>query len=72
MNPQRPFKRSYWAAPGQFLAGCYPGDISPEIMNIKLEGLVRAGVTLVVNLMEAMETDHAGRPFINYQLPLGK
>ena len=26
MNSQRPFERSYWAAPGQLLAGCYPGE----------------------------------------------
>jgi len=67
---QRPFERSYWAAPGQLLAGCYPGDLNPEAMSGKLEGLIRAGVTLVVNLMETTEVDHAGRPFIDYQLPL--
>jgi len=39
-------------------------------MSAKLDGLVQAGVTLVVNLMEAMEVDHAGHPFIDYRLPL--
>src|ERR1700734_2418094 len=67
MNTLRPFERSYWAVPGQLLAGCYPGDIHPEAMNAKLEGLVRAQVSLVVNLMEQTEVDHSGRPFIEYQ-----
>jgi hypothetical protein len=70
MNPERPFERSYWAVPGQLLAGCYPGDLNPELMEAKLDGLIRAGVSLVVNLMEETETDHAGRPFIDYKLPL--
>ena len=69
MNTLRPFERSYWAVPGQLLAGCYPGDILPKPMNAKLEGLVHAEVSLVVNLMEQTEVDHSGRPFIDYQLP---
>jgi Dual specificity phosphatase, catalytic domain len=72
MNSQRPFERSYWAVPGQLLAGCYPGDLNSEAMSAKLEGLVRVGVTLVVNLMESMEVDHAGHPFVDYRLPLEK
>ncbi len=70
MNAQRPFERSYWAVPGKLLAGCYPGDIHPESMTAKLQGLVESGVSLVVNLMEPTETDHSGRPFIGYESPL--
>ena len=72
MNSQRPFERSYWAAPGQLLAGCYPGDLNPQAMTAKLEGLVQAEVTLVINLMEQMEVDHAGHRFIDYRIPLEK
>jgi protein tyrosine/serine phosphatase len=32
----------------------------------KLSGLVRAGVTLVVNLMEAEETNYQGQAFVDY------
>jgi hypothetical protein len=67
--PPIPFTRSYWAVPGKLLAGCYPGDINPKSMEARIEGLVRCGVTLVVNLMEEDETDHIGRPFLPY-LPL--
>jgi hypothetical protein len=70
MKFERPFERSYWAVPKQLLAGCYPGDTNPDLMQAKLEGLVRAEVSLVVNLMEQMEVDRAGRPFEDYQLPL--
>ncbi len=61
-----PFQRSYWAVPGQLLAGCYPGSLDPAQMDEKLSGLVQAGVTMVVNLMEEMETDHFGNTFHDY------
>lgn len=64
MNP--PFLRSYWAVPGQLLAGCYPGDLDPTQRDAKLRGLLTAGVTLIVNLMEETETDHSGNPFEDY------
>lgn len=64
MNP--PFPRSYWAIPGQILAGCYPGDLDAAQMDVKLDALLRSGVTLVVNLMEESETDHFGNPFQDY------
>ena len=62
----RPFHRSYWALPGQLVAGCYPGHPDSARRDEKLAGLVRAGVTLVVNLMEADEKDHQGRAFAGY------
>lgn len=65
MNP--PFHRSYWAIPGKLLAGCYLGDLKPAEMDAKLNGLIDAGVTLIVNLMEETETDHSGNPFKSYE-----
>ncbi len=65
MNP--PFHRSYWAIPGKLLAGCYPGDLKPADMDAKLNALIDADVTLVVNLMEKTETDHSGNPFKCYE-----
>ncbi len=41
-------------------------------MDQKLAGLIRAKVTLVVNLMEENETDHLGHPFFNYSSLLNK
>ncbi len=70
MINEKPFTRSYWVIPGKFLAGCYPGDKHPKQMETKLLGLVRAGVTRVINLMEADETDHSGQPFMDYATPL--
>jgi len=66
MNTERPFQRSYWAIPEQLLGGCYPGDQDSEEMKRKLAGLVGAGVTLVINLMEEQETNRAGQPFVDY------
>ncbi len=61
-----PFERSYWVAPGQLLAGCYPGDLDPALARQKLGRLLDCGVRLVVNLMEPDEVDHLGRPFADY------
>jgi hypothetical protein len=67
MLSQLPFARSYWAVPGQILAGFYPGDRDPVVALNKLNALLDCGVTHICSLMESTETDHAGRPFHNYQ-----
>lgn len=63
---QLPFSRSYIAAPGRLLAGCYPGDPAPNQAQMKLEGLVRCGVGLVINLMEPDEVNYSGERFVDY------
>jgi hypothetical protein len=68
--PIIPFERAYWAAQGRLLAGCYPGDVNPEKARRKLKGLIDCGVDRVVNLMEAAEVDHNGKPFVDYRTPL--
>lgn len=65
-----PFSQSYWVRPGVFLAGCYPGAPDKAEMTGKLEGLTDLNISLVVNLMEADEVDHAGRPFVSYEAEL--
>lgn len=65
-EPPVPFTRAYWVRPGQLLAGFYPGDTAPAIADQKLQGLIRCGVSTVINLMEATETDHSGKPFAEY------
>ncbi len=64
--PEPPFARSYWAVPGQILAGFYPGDRDPVVALNKLNALLECGVTHVCNLMERTEVDHAGRRFEYY------
>lgn len=67
-NAGTPFpNHSYWVVPGKFLAGYYPGDTDPQVMDVKLNALLDCGVTAVINLMEADETDHFGRFFVPYQ-----
>src|SRR6478735_8945932 len=65
--PQPPFARSYWAVPGQILAGFYPGDRDPLVALNKLNALLECGVTHVCSLMESTEKDHAGRCFRDYR-----
>lgn len=62
-----PFERSYWVVPGKLLAGCYPGDGGAEQENMKLKGLVKAGIRYVVNLMVEDEVNHLGQPFKPYE-----
>ena len=57
MNPDVPFRYSYWAVPGKILAGCCPGTIDPGTIQEQLSALLEAGITLVVNLMEVPETE---------------
>lgn len=62
-----PFVRSYWVAPGQLLAGYYPGDEDPCIAREKLGRLLDVGIRCIVNLMEEDELDHEGLPFTSYE-----
>jgi hypothetical protein len=65
-----PFPRSYWVEPGRVLAGCYPGDKDQDVAAIKLNCLIEAGVSRVINLMEADEVDHDGQSFVAYEARL--
>jgi len=71
-SPAVPFARSYWVVPGKFLAGYYPGDISPLEMERKLRGLISTGIRYVINLMEEAEHDWYGGLFVPYQHHLEK
>lgn len=64
-----PFARSYWVLPRQLLGGLYPGDRDDAVTAGKLNALLDCGVTHIINLMQAAEGDHAGRPFISYVQP---
>ena len=70
MNPKLPFKYCYWAVPGKILAGCCPGTIDPSMAHEQLTELVDAGVTLVVNLMEASELELFQTFFETYETTL--
>ena len=62
-----PFPRSYWAIPGKFLAGYYPGDRQQNMMKQKMSCLLACGIRCVINLMESDERDHDGWPFVDYE-----
>ena len=66
MNPKVPFQHSYWAIPGQLLAGGYPGDFDPVVQEERLTGLFEVGVTLIINLMEESETDNSWKASNSY------
>ena len=68
----RPFSRSYWVIPDQFLAGFFPGSRDPIQEGSNMDGLLNVGIRHVINLMEEGELDHLGRPFQPYQECLRK
>ena len=65
--PAVPFDRCYWVVPGRFLAGCYPGDLDPGLLQDIVQGLLDTGIRHVVNLMEEAETNWDGEPFAGYR-----
>ncbi|NMD32123.1 MAG: hypothetical protein GYA80_10445 [Chloroflexi bacterium] len=50
-----PYRESYWVMPEHLLAGEYPGVRDEKQMHSRLERLVNAGVTMVVDLTEEGE-----------------
>ncbi len=50
-----PIPDSYWAVPGQILAGEYPGAVADEDARQKLRALLSAGVTTFFDLTQAGE-----------------
>jgi len=52
--------------PDSFLAGCYPGSANAAQAAAKVTGLIEAGVTQTISLMEAEELDFSGRAFVDY------
>ena len=64
--PERPFSRSWWAEPGKFLAGYYPGADSKHTEREKLLALLDCGLTHFVNLMQVGERNSHGMLFKPY------
>lgn len=62
-----PTASSYWVVPGRFLAGAYPGAAALQDHQKKISDLLAAGVRVFISLMEANETNHAGRAFTPYE-----
>jgi hypothetical protein len=64
-----PFPRTYWVAPG-LMAGCYPGAEDEGQAEIKLKGLLDAGIRHVISLMVPDETNAEDKPFAAYENPM--
>jgi len=52
---ERPIKECYWVVPGRLLAGEYPRTLDEDTTREKLDRLLRAGVTVFVDLTEEDE-----------------
>lgn len=75
MIPKAPYQHSYWAVPGELLAGACPGTVDPAMAPEHILALVEVGVTLVINLMEPSETKVLGsfiEPYESSLLNMGK
>jgi len=67
-----PFNRSYWVLPGRFLAGAYPGDLIPEIAEIKIRALVKTGIRCFVDLTSPQERNLHDQALQSYRDLLDK
>lgn len=57
-SPPRPIPESYWARPGQFLAGEYPGaPYFPELTRKRLDSFLQAGFDTFIDLTYPGETE---------------
>lgn len=62
-----PFPRSFWVVPGKLLAGGLPSDSDPVVRREKLNALLDAGITSIINLMEVDERNRVGGLFPSYE-----
>lgn len=53
---KRPIVESYWVEPGSFLAGEYPGQYDQEHTRKRLDALIEAGFTTIIDLTKPNET----------------
>lgn len=51
----QPIENCYWVSPGKFLAGEYPRNEDEESSRAKVDALVRAGITVFIDLTEEHE-----------------
>lgn len=70
--PSRPFARSFWVAPGELLAGYYPGDLEPAHELVKLRALLAAGVRSFVDLTHELDRDHRDQHLAPYTRALAE
>lgn len=66
-NIKKPFDRSYWVVPNNFLAGAYPGSKDGQEAQEKVSGLVNCGIRRIINLMEEHETNYGNERFVPYE-----
>jgi hypothetical protein len=52
----RPIPESYWVKPGSFLAGEYPGRYDQEHSRKRIDALIEAGFTTIIDLTKPNET----------------
>ncbi len=50
-----PIIESYWVEENKFLAGEYPGSYDPEIMRLRIDSFLEAGVNTFINLTQPHE-----------------
>ena len=49
---QPPFPACYWVIPGHLLAGEYPRDMDDISSILKLQSILKSGITVFIDLME--------------------
>jgi len=52
---KKPITHCYWVVPGSLLAGEYPGNANPEEAKLKIDSMLKSGISVFINLTEEKE-----------------
>ena len=63
---EAPFDNSYWVQNKLFLAGCYPGAPTPDLIPKRLSALLDAKIISIISLMEPTERYADGKSYVAY------
>jgi predicted protein tyrosine phosphatase len=64
---EKPFGRSYWVIPGQFLAGYYPGAVETAETEQKLKAIAKYNIQVMIDLTEVGAVNLEGIPMVSYE-----
>jgi hypothetical protein len=66
-TPNLPLPHTWWAVPGRWLCGPFPGDRDPNHAALRIGTLLDAGIRAFINLQDEDETNADGQYFLPYR-----
>lgn len=60
------YQNTYWVKQNKFLAGCYPGNPTPDLIPARVEALIDSGINVIISLMKTNERYSDGTRQVPY------